>query len=245
MVAINGIPLLSGARATLSKGWLHRLFKNFGWSCRTQTVVNWNKYTAENIAYYDTYMRLVQYIPWLHLKFLDETHFDPVDCTRRRTYGLTGTATRVPTAYPLGQRYSVTIMLSLTPDDHGGPVFFDLFNHTNTAMDFLRFLRFLVEGNHLQRGDILILDNATVHNAEEMLIEATTLLAENGIRMRFLPTYSPELNPVELVNAAVKSRLRGYFRGGVFWKEIVRQLSRITYAEVLKYYSRCLDVTRL
>ena len=43
-------------------------------------------------------------------------------------------------------------------------------------------------------GQILIMDNCTIHH-DEYLIE---LAAAYGVRIEYLPPYSPHLNPIEL-----------------------------------------------
>jgi hypothetical protein len=45
---------------------------------------------------------------------------------------------------------------------------------------------------------VVILDNATVHTAKK-LKPYWELLAENGMQFYFLPTYSPELNRIDML----------------------------------------------
>lgn len=56
----------------------------------------------------------------------------------------------------------------------------------------------------LRRGDIVVMDNLSVHTGEAIrqLIEA------QGARLEFLPPYSPDFNPIELCWSKVKTALR-------------------------------------
>lgn len=56
-------------------------------------------------------------------------------------------------------------------------------------------------------GSVLVLDNASIHKGGR--IEA--LVEQAGCRVLYLPAYSPDFNPIELVWAFVKGWVR-YFR---------------------------------
>jgi transposase len=56
----------------------------------------------------------------------------------------------------------------------------------------------------LRPGDIVILDNLAPHNDPQ----AHALIQEKGAIVRFLPPYSPDLNPIEHMWSKVKQYLR-------------------------------------
>jgi transposase len=56
----------------------------------------------------------------------------------------------------------------------------------------------------LTRGDVVILDNLNVHKSPR----AAEALAERGAWFLFLPKYSPDLNPIEMAFAKLKTLLR-------------------------------------
>jgi len=56
----------------------------------------------------------------------------------------------------------------------------------------------------LKKGDVLILDNASAHDADEL----RDILTPLEVRVMFLPPYSPELNPIELIWSQVKNFLK-------------------------------------
>ena len=56
----------------------------------------------------------------------------------------------------------------------------------------------------LHPGDTLILDNLATHKVQGV----RQLLCEKGIGLRYLPPYSPDLNPIEMAFAKLKAHLR-------------------------------------
>lgn len=56
----------------------------------------------------------------------------------------------------------------------------------------------------MKAGDILVMDNLSAHKDRESL----ELLKNAGVSVRFLPAYSPDYNPIELMWSKVKALLR-------------------------------------
>ena len=58
----------------------------------------------------------------------------------------------------------------------------------------------------LSKGDVIVMDNASFHKAPEIkeVIEAS------GCKLEFLPSYSPDLNPIEHKWAEAKATRRQY-----------------------------------
>ena len=56
----------------------------------------------------------------------------------------------------------------------------------------------------LRAGDVVILDNLSTHKIPGV----ATLIAARGASVRYLPPYSPDLNPIEMAFAKLKAHLR-------------------------------------
>ena len=53
-------------------------------------------------------------------------------------------------------------------------------------------------------NSVIVLDNAKIHHNEDLI----EYLQAFGIRVEFLPSYSPDLNPIELAFCVIKSFLK-------------------------------------
>jgi transposase len=74
------------------------------------------------------------------------------------------------------------------------------------AINVDKFLRFL-ERDLLpltRAGDVVVMDNLSVHRDPEVLAR----IRQAGLRVLFLPPYSPEFNPIELYWSCFKRQLR-------------------------------------
>ena len=61
-----------------------------------------------------------------------------------------------------------------------------------------------VLGPQLRQGDTLIRDNLSTHKIQVV----RRWLSAHGVEIRYLPPYSPDLNPIELAFAKLKAHLR-------------------------------------
>ena len=53
-------------------------------------------------------------------------------------------------------------------------------------------------------GDVVVMDNLSPHKSDPTL----ALITQAGAQVRFLPAYSPDLNPIEMMWSKVKNLLR-------------------------------------
>ncbi|WP_434098309.1 IS630 family transposase [Streptomyces mirabilis] len=97
-----------------------------------------------------------------------------------------------------GNRFSVNAMSAISTKGR-----FMVFTETFDAKVMCRFLDRLI--GHFDRKIHLVVDNHSAHRSRAV----RTWLADHAdrIELHFLPSYSPELNPDELVNADLKRSL--------------------------------------
>jgi len=148
---------------------------------------------------------------WRQLKFLDESHFVWKQLETRKVLGLQNKRHYITQNNLHQKSSSITILTSL---DKFHPITIDYREESNSQEDFLCFLLRLIEDENIIEGDYLIMDNATVHDGSDIAPFLIQLQANIGFKIVFLPTYSPELNPCELVFAIVKQHLREW-RGDI------------------------------
>lgn len=135
--------------------------------------------------------------------------------------------------------HSVTILTSIAAGER--PIVFTIREESNTALDFFYFILYCIAKQHLKNGDILILDNASVHSGEETEEELRSILEAAGIHLVYLPKYSPELNPCELVFNKVKNHLRNNRCYTVpLWYELIVALSQVNSEMMKSFYAHCL-----
>ena len=117
-----------------------------------------------------------------------------------RRYGRSRRGVRLRDHTPCGHWETHTIVAALRPDAITAPAVFDGPIDNDSFRAYVE--QVLVPT--LQPGDVVVLDNLAVHKqpAVRAAIEAA------GARIRFLPPYSPDFNPIEMAFAKLKAFLR-------------------------------------
>jgi len=162
------------------------------------------------------------------LIFLDETGA-ATNMTRR--YGWAPRGQRAVGYAPNGHWKTTTFLAGLTADGFIAPFVLD--GPINQAI-FTEYVRqFLVPV--LEPGDIVILDNLSSHKGEE----AAALIAACGAELRFLPPYSPDMNPIENAFAKLKELLRQAAERTreALWRRIGRLLQQFSPHQCANYIS--------
>jgi len=114
-----------------------------------------------------------------------------------KTYGLIG---RTPIVRRSGNRFSCNMISVIT---NLGKLSFMIFHENFTSEVFLRFLNRLVQ--QATRKIFLIVDRHRAHRSKQ--VQQWLTKNEKAIRVFYLPSYCPELNPDEFLNQDVKAHL--------------------------------------
>jgi len=224
---------------TLSDRSLRRIFKSWKWSWKCPDRKQVDKYKPENIEYYATYLYLVKDIPWKSLKFLDEAHFVPKDLHKRKVIGPIGEVSRLIITDRIQESFSATVMTTLS---HQPNCIFDIREESNTQLDFFEFILYCLNEGHLSEGDILIIDNAPVHWGQNSLETLLPICDHAGVQIKVLPTYSPELNPCELVWSFVKTYVKNHRQTDLAaWEVLIDAFAHVTQEFILSAYDHCID----
>ena len=136
--------------------------------------------------------------------WIDETGCDRRNSLRKYGYSIRG---HPPQDYCLnfrGERYSAIGIMSMegvndvyiTKGTVDGVVF----------MEFVetQLLPILNPFNGLSPHSVVVMDNASIHHIDEVF----AAISATGALLRFLPPYSPDMNPIELLFAEVKQYLQ-------------------------------------
>lgn len=160
------------------------------------------------------------------------------DVVRRRRCGPKGRELPVLDHLPLHASCSLTLLTSCRFVSF--PFLVELRDGTNNRFDFANFVIAAVEQGYIGRGDLLIVDNATIHTANDVLPSLVTLLDALSAHFVCLPTYSPEFNPCELVFSEMKTFMRNHFLPGQPLDVRINQaIQSISFDHVVSFYRHC------
>jgi transposase len=145
----------------------------------------------------DTWKKAFWNMVLSRLVFLDECG---VNLAETRLYGRAPSNERVKDYVPDArfERKSIIVSLKLN-----GQMSSLLFNGTLNGKLFIQYIKQFLS-QILNEGDIVVLDNCTAHK----VVGVKEAIKACGAKVLYLPAYSPDFNPVELLWSKVKAFLR-------------------------------------
>lgn len=162
------------------------------------------------------------------LVFLDETS-TPLTLTPLRARAPRGQ--RAVGRVPRGSRPHISWLATLSATGMGESLVVE------GAVDGQVFELFIAQvlGPRLRRGQIVVLDNLSVHKSAR----ARAMIEAAGCQLIFLPSYSPDFNPIEQAFAKTKQALRRI--GARSWESIVaavgESLATVTAADARAFFA--------
>jgi transposase len=172
-----------------------------------------------------------------------QTHIDPrqvvfIDETwaktnMTRTYGRSLLGSRLIEKTPCGRWQTTTFIGALRAEGFVAPLTVD--GAINGPL-----FRAWVEQHlapTLRPGDIVVMDNLSSHKVTGV----RQAIESAGAELRYLPPYSPDLNPIELAFSKLKKLLRDGAERTVdkLWKLCGSLLEEFTETECRRYFKHC------
>ena len=160
--------------------------------------------------------------------FLDETWASTNMC---RLYGRSPVGQRLDGAAPYGHWQTTTFLAALRYDGVTAPLVLD---GPINGESFLAYVeQFLVPT--LRPGDIVVMDNLASHKVAGV----AEAIAAAGATVRYLPPYSPDLNPIEQLFAKIKTLLRkaAARTRDALWLAVKLALQRVSSQECANYFA--------
>ena len=111
-----------------------------------------------------------------------------IDLVRRRGVSVRGSPIECVSEYNLSETVKVSILTSVSAGSPPVYVHMRRGDRANDAFDFLSLMVDFVQSGVLVQGDLLVLDNAPIHNANSILYALHTLMTSAGNKVWFLPT---------------------------------------------------------
>jgi len=162
--------------------------------------------------------------------FVDETW---AKTNMTRTYGRSPRGTRLVTRVPCGRWETTTFLGALRASGFTAPLCVE------GALNGRVFLAWVQQQlvPSLRQGDVVVMDNLSSHKTPGVVaaIEAA------GAQVRYLPPYSPDLNPIELAFSKFKKLLRDGAERTTekLWKLCGSVLNLFTESECRNYFRHC------
>lgn len=174
-------------RALLSKGWSRKISQQ--------------KAKEQSAELRETYLHNVSDFESYHLVYVDESGCDKRIGFRRTGWSPLGVAPKQVAQFHRDERYQI-----LPAYSQDGIVLSRVFRGSTDASVFEDFIGELLHhcGRWPEPKSVLVMDNASFHHSERI----SQMCADAGVKLVYLPPYSPDLNPIEEFFAELKGFIR-------------------------------------
>ena len=183
--------------ATVTASTISRALKAAGWSKKACRRVA----SGRNAGLRDFYLHNLSSFRSYHLVYVDESGCDKRIGFRRTGWSPLGTTPVQVARYRREQRWQ--ILPAYTQD---GILLSRVFQGSTDGSVFEDYIEQLLQ--HCDRWpeprSVLVMDNASFHHTERI----AQMCADAGVKLMYLPPYSPDLNPIEEFFAELKAFIK-------------------------------------
>ena len=181
-------------------------------SCISRALksVKWSKKTARRVArernpdLRDFYLHNLSAFRSYHLVYVDESGCDKLIGFRKTGWSPFGVAPIQIAKLHRGRRYQI-----LPAYSQDGILIYRVFQGSTEGEIFEDFIQQLLPhcGRWPEPKSVIVMDNASFHRTDRV----EQLCAEAGVKLVYLPPYSPDLNPIEELFAELKGFIKKHW----------------------------------
>jgi transposase len=186
---------------TVSPRTVGRELENKGWSKKVIRQIS-NKRNADLRDFY--LFNLSQFRSY-HLVYVDESGCDQRAGRRRTGWSPRGVTPVQLSEFQRGQRYQI-----LPAYAQDGIVLSQVFQGSTDSTVFENYIEQLLHhcGRWPAPKSVLVMDNASFHHTDRI----KQMCSDAGVKLVYLPPYSPDLNPIEEFFSELKAFIKRSFR---------------------------------
>ncbi|KAG0439278.1 Transposable element Tc3 transposase [Dictyocoela muelleri] len=181
-----------------STSTVSRIIKDMGYSRKALTLIPINKNSNEKKNVRAQYGASLSHISDNQLIFLDETGFN------LHTYQNFGTLQKNTKCYinvPNGKGTNIYVLCAIT---NQGILAFKIKVGSFKSVDIVDFIETQLSMLIQNERKYIVMDNASIHKTAAV----KKSIARRNYILKFIPPYSPQLNPIEKFFSAFKSRVK-------------------------------------
>jgi transposase len=174
---------------------------------RALVSIGWTKKKIRRVAkgrnadLRDLYLYNISEFSPEHFVFVDESGCDKRAGSRRTGWAPLGVTPTEVSQFQREQRYQILPAYTVN-----GIIHARVFQGSTDSTIFEDFIEELLPmcGSWPQRYSVLVMDNASIHHTERI----SQMCHDAGVKLVYLPPYSPDLNPIEEFFAELKAYIK-------------------------------------
>lgn len=190
---------LNNTGISVSQSFISKELKDMGITRKRLSIVPQERNNPRTKDLRQVFGRELEHIPMSRIIYLDETGFN-LHCAQN--YGYSPINTKAYVTIPANRGQNISLMAAITIE---GILYYEVQDGAFNGDLFIPFItNHLVPYFNNNPDSILIMDNCRFHHRADVL----GVLNEYKILYKFLPPYSPQLNPIEEFFSELKANYR-------------------------------------